>query len=343
MRPTFLFTLLAASGVSLIWMADSQAAFTLTDKNNANPMTFTTSASDVYVMETKDNASPPSVPGNVAGFTFDTQNGSGAMLTNNASGDFRQGYGQSLAGNGDNGYVGSVLGKAWGNAITLSLGSMLLVNGPGADLYITSKNIIAGIVQTTSTQDKSFDIAFHVTNQGTMNGWHLYGANVLPTNFRPADGAGNVLGAIDLSDLVLSTGNNVSIVGLSAMPAGTTIDMIALVNSNSANGHAWGYLGNNSEAPTNFVARRDFDNADSDGNPYTGKDYLTGRYGTRSSNGQDGPQAWFLGLNNTVSTVVPEPSAFVVGLLECGVIGLVLVGRRLLMVKKGSGLSMGSA
>jgi hypothetical protein len=203
----------------------------------------------------------------------------------------------------------------------------MLVNGPGVDLYITAKNIVAGVVQTTSTQDKSFDLAFHVTNQGALNGWHLYGANVLPPNFRPADGAGNVLGAIDLSSLPLATGNNASVGSLAAMPAGTQIDMIALVNSNSANGHAWGFLGNNSEAPTGFVARRDFDNADNDGNAFTGVDYLTGRYGVRSSNGQDGPQAWFLGLNNTVSAV-PEPGAFLIVILECSVVGLLVACRR---------------
>jgi hypothetical protein len=321
--------LIVASGFSLFWVANSQAAFTLTDKNNANPMTFTTSATDVYVMETRDNAFLPSVPGSTQGFTFDTQNGGGPMLTNNASGDKRQGYSQSLAGNSSNGYIGTVLGKTWGNAITVAFGSTQLVNGPGADLYITAKNIVAGVVQNISTQDKSFDLAFHVTNQGALNGWHLYGANVLPLNFRPADGPGNVLGAIDLSSLPLATGNNTSVGSLGTMPAGTLIDMIALVNSNSANGHAWGFLGNNSEAPTGFVARRDFDNADNDGNAFTGVDYLTGRYGTRSSNGQDGPQAWFLGLNNTVSAAVPEPTAFLVGLLECSCIGLAVAARRL--------------
>src|SRR5256885_1082716 len=74
MRRRFLLTLIVANSVSLFWLPASQAAFTLTDKNNANPQTFTNSASDVYVMETKDTQ-PPTAPGNVAGFTFNTQNG----------------------------------------------------------------------------------------------------------------------------------------------------------------------------------------------------------------------------------------------------------------------------
>ncbi len=329
MRRTFVLTLVVATGISFTWVRNAHAAFTLTDKNDSNPMNFTTSASDVYVMETKDTQ-PPTAPGNVAGFTFDTQNGSGPMLTNNASGDFREGYSQSLAGNATNGYVGTVLGKAWGNAITLSLGAMQLVNGPGVDLYVTAKNVVGGIVQNTSTQDKSFAIGFHVTN-GTDPGWHLYNASALPSNFNPPEGS-NVLGAIDLSDLKFSSGNflDADLAGISTtMPVGTLIDKIILVNNNVQNDWAFGYLGDTSESPTGFVARRDFDNADNDGNAATGVDYLTARYGDRGTNGQDGPQAWFLGLNNTVTSAVPEPGAFLVGLLECGCLGLVVVARRL--------------
>lgn len=165
------------------FVESSRADFILTDKLNAQPVLIPTgnTASDVYVMETKDDAFPPppdSTPTNVAGFTFHHENGSGPLLTNNANGDFKQGYSQSLAGNEENGYVGSVLGKAWGNAITLSLGNQLLINGPGADLYITAKNVDAnGVVQSISTQDKSFAVAFRVINQGALNGWHLYNAN----------------------------------------------------------------------------------------------------------------------------------------------------------------------
>jgi hypothetical protein len=255
------------------------------------------------------------------------------MLTNNASGDFREGYSQSLAGNVNNGYVGTVLGKAWGNAITLSLGNLQLINGPGADLYITIKNLVGNVVQTTSTTNKSIDVGFHVTNQGSLNGWHLYNVAALPLNFQPAQGSGNVLGALDLSSLKFGSGandTNTQLAALPNMPAGLQIDKIILVNCNSANDFAFGFLGNTSEAPTGFVARRDFDNADLDGNAATGVDYLTGRYGPRDTNGQDGPQAWFVGLNNTISTVaVPEPTAFLVGLLEFGCLGLAVAARRL--------------
>ena len=328
---------LAAVAIALFAIAPAvRADFTLTDKNDANGVLILTgnTASDVYVMETKDDAflpPPDNTPTDVAGFTFHHENGSGPLLTNNANGDFKQGYSQSLAGNEENGYVGTVLGKNWGNAITLSLGTQLLINGPGADLYITAKNVDAnGIVQSTSTQDKSFAVAFRVINQGALSGWHLYNANTLstnsalPPNYEPAEGS-NVLGAIDLSSLALVAGVNNDVTGDPTMPLGTLIDKIVLVNNNAANGHAWGFLGNNTEAPTGFVARRDFDNADGDGNAFTGVDYLTGRHGVRYFNGQDGPQAWFLGLNNTTAAI-PEPATLV--LAGLALLGLVGIARR---------------
>ena len=321
MRLISLRTALVAAAACLSLPTASRADFVLTNKNDANPATIPSgnTATSVYVMETRDAAfTPTPSQQTVPGFEFDGENGSGAMLVSNASGDFKQGYSQSLAGNAENGYVGTVLGKPWGNAITLSF-SQFLVNGPGADLYVTAKNLLGVVAQSTSTQDKSFDIAFHVINQGALNGWHLYAANVLPTNFQPADGPGNVLGAIDLGSLPFGSGNNVNVTGLPLMPGGILIDKISLVNSNSANGHAWGFLGNTSEAPTGFVARRDFDNADLDNDAFTGVDYLTGRYGTRSSNGQDGPQAWFVGLSNTA---IPESSSF----LAVGLFGVAVGG-----------------
>ena len=70
-------------------------------------------------------------------------------------------------------------------------------------------------------------------------------------------------------------------------------------------GASWQHL---SEAPTGLVARRDFDNADGDGNAFAGVDWLTSRSGTRPTNGQDGPQAWLVGLENTIPTLSPAPS-----------------------------------
>jgi hypothetical protein len=318
-----------ATAVVIAFAPSARADFVLTDKNNANGVTIPTgnTGTGVYVMETKDNAFLPSVPGNVAGFAFDSQNGSGSLLSTATGGDNRQGFAQSLAGNAENGYVGTVLGKAWGNAVTVSLGNRYLVNGPGADLYITSKSLSPvtsnGVVQNTSSQNKSFDVMLHIVNQGALNGWHLYNVPVLPTNFQPAQGA-NVLGAIDLSSLPLAAGrfdNAVDYTGLPTIPIGTWIDKVSLINSNSANDFAFGYLGDTSEAPTGFVARRDFDNADGDGNAYTGVDYLTGRYGLRDTNGQDGPQAWFLGTLNV--EVVPETNAFWLGAMVCSLVGLV--------------------
>jgi len=321
----------AIAGLSLV--QTSRADFVLTDKNNANGATIPTgnTASSVYVMETRDAAfTPTPAQQTVPGFTFHHENGSGPLLTNNNSGDFKQGYSQSLAGNEENGYVGTVLGKNWGDAITLSLGANYLSNGPGVDLYVTSKNLSGVLAQSTSTQEKSFAIAFHVINQGPLSGWHLYNANqtatnsALPSNFEPADGLGNlgaVLGAIDLSDLALVAGDNADTTGDPTMPWGVLIDKITLINNNAANDHAYGFLGNTSEAPTGFVARRDFDNADNDGNAFTGVDYLTGRHGARFTNGQDGPQAWFVGMLNTTSAI-PEASSF----LAVGLVGFIIGG-----------------
>jgi hypothetical protein len=194
--------------------------------------------------------------------------------------------------------------------------------GPGADLYVTAKDVIAGAAQAVSTQDKSFAVGFHVVN-GTNPGWHLYNYAALPSNFQPAEGAGNVLGAIDLSSLNYSAGLflDADLAGISGtMPAEILIDKITLVNNNVQNDWAFGFLGTTAEAPTGFVARRDFDNADNDNNGFTGVDYLTSRYGTRYFNGQDGPQAWFVGLINTTSAI-PEASSF----LSVGLVGLFAV------------------
>jgi hypothetical protein len=317
-------------------VSTARADFVLTDKGNANPVLIPTgnTGTSVYVMETKDNTFLPSAPGTVPGFAFDSQDVSGPLLVNNTGGDNRQGYAQSLAGNANNGYVGTVTGQTWGNAITVSFGGQVLVNGPGADLYVTSKtlsgNVSSGVAQTTSSQNKSFDLAFHIINQGALNGWHMYAANVLPANFQPAVG-GNVLGAIDLSDLALATGVNASVVGLPTIPLGAWIDKVTLINDNSANAWAWGFLGDTSEAPNGFVARRDFDNADGDGNAFTGVDYLTGRYGTRGTNGQNSPQAWFLGLENVET--IPEANAFWLGAVACSIVGL-LYGTRDVLRRK---------
>lgn len=308
----------------LIGTPFAQADFTLTDKNNANGVLIPSgnTAANSYIMETRDNAFLPSVPGATAGFRFNDQNSTPAFLLTapNPLPDLRQGISQPLLGNAENGYVGTVVGKTWGNAVTLSFGNKYLTNGPGADLYITAKNVDAsGIVQTTSTGDKSFSVGVHLLN-GPQPGWHLYNPSALPTNFQPADGAGNVLGALDLSALPLSTGSftNAQVGGITSfIPSNALIDYVVLVNSNAANAHAWGYLGTTAEAPTMFVARRDFDNADLDGNAFTGVDYLTARYGDRPTNGQDGPQAWFVGLTNTAP--VPEPSTL-------GVLGLAALG-----------------
>lgn len=323
--------------VVLLSSSFSYGDFVLTDKNNANPVTIPTgnTASVSYIMETKDNAFAPSVPGNVAGFRFtDTDSSPASLLTSpNPGADLRQGVSQNLAGNQNNGYVGTVLGKAWGNAITLSFNGMYLTNGPGSDLYVTAKNVDgSGVVQNTSTQDKSFAIGFHMVN-GPSPGWHLYNASALVSNFQPPEGAGNVLGAIDLSSLKLASAAGIyndgaALDGISTyIPSGVLIDNIVLVNNNAANDHAFGYLGTNAEAPTGFVARRDFDNADGDGNAFTGVDYLTGRYGTRYFNGQDGPQAWFVGLSNIAA--VPEPSAFLFGGLVLSLLGTVYGVRKL--------------
>ena len=335
MRATFLFTLIAALAAVLIQVQDCRADFVLTDKNDANGVTIPTgaTASSTYVMETKDNAFGPSVPGSVAGFRFNDNDGSNTLLTApNGGADLRQGVTQNLAGNEENGYVGTVVGKAWGNAVTLSFDGAYLTNGPGADLYVTAKNVNgSGAAQSTSTQDKSFAVGFRIVS-GPNAGWHLYNYAALPSNFQPAEGAGNVLGAIDLSNLKISAGNflDADLAGIgTTMALGTNIDRVILVNNNAANAHAFGFLGTTAEAPTSFVARRDFDNADLDGDAFTGVDYLTGRYGTRYFNGQDGPQAWFVGLLNTSSVVVPEPGAFLFGGLVCGVIGLGVGGRRL--------------
>jgi hypothetical protein len=231
-----------------------------------------------------------------------------------------------------------VLGKPWGDAVTLSFGDKYLTNGPGADLYITAKNVVGGIVQSTSTGDKSFAVALHIIN-GPNPGWHEYnasnlvGGGALPVNYEPAETGnhtppiGNPLGAIDLSSLKLGAGTFNDGGPLAALttfiPDGALIDYLVLINNNAANADSWGFLGTTAEAPTGFVARRDFDNADLDGNPYTGKDYLTGRYVTRYTNGQDGPQAWFVGLENT--TLVPVHS--VVGLMGMASAAL-LLGRR---------------
>ncbi len=321
-------TMALSAAMLLAGVAQVRADFILTDKNNANGVTILTgnTATKTYIMETKDNALAPSVPGNVPGFRFtDTDSSPATLLTSpNAGADLRQGVVQNLSGNAENGYVGTVLGKPWGNAITLSLGNNYLTNGPGPDLYITAKNVDgSGVVQTTSTQDKSFSVAFHMLN-GPAPGWHLYNPTALPSNFQPPEGAGNVLGQIDLSNLKLASTPGIYNDGVDLnsiatfIPSGVLIDFITLVNDNAANANAWGFLGNNSEAPTGFVARRDFDNADSDNNPFTGVDYLTGRYGTRYTNGQDGPQAWFVGLENITPT--PEPAS--IALAGLGAIGL---------------------
>jgi hypothetical protein len=293
------------------------ADFVLTDKNDANGVLIPTgnTASVSYIMETQDAAFGPSAPGATAGFRFtDTDSVPASLLTApNAGADLRQGTTQNLAGNEENGYVGTVVGKPWGNAVTLSFGDIYLTNGPGVDLYVTAKDVNgSGVVQSTSSQDKSFAVGFHMLN-GPSPGWHLYNATALPANFQPPEGAGNVLGAIDLSDLKLSAtpgffNDGAALDNIATfIPAGTLIDHVVLVNNNAANAHAWGFLGNNSESPTGFVARRDFDNADADGDAFTGVDYLTGRYGTRYFNGQDGPQAWLVGLTNAVP--VPEPAS----------------------------------
>lgn len=334
MRLTFVFTCLVGGLVNLVGISNTEAAFTLTDKNNANPMTFPTgaTATSTYIMETQySQPFQPSTPGSTAGFRFnDTDSTPATLLTTpNPGADLRQGTSQNLAGNSNNGYVGTVVGKPWGNAVTMTLGNGMLVNGPGADLYITSKNVTSGVVQTTSTTNKSIDVGFHVVNQGSLNGWHLYNVAALPSNYQPSQGA-NSLGAIDLSNLKFGSGlfTTADLTSLTTtMPAGILIDQIILVNNNSANDWAFGFLGNTSEAPTGFVARRDFDNADADGDGFTGVDYLTSRYGDRDTNGQDGPQAWFVGLNNTV-VATPEPSALLVGLLEFAVVGLIVIGRR---------------
>jgi hypothetical protein len=309
------------------------AAISLTDKGDANGVVIPTgnTATSAYIMETQYNAPfLPSVAGTTAGFRFkDTDSSPATLLTSpNASGDLRQGVTQDLAGNENNGYVGTVVGKAWGNAMTLSLGSMQLVNGLGADLYITIKNVDgSGVVQSTSSTDKSMSVGFHMLN-GPSPGWHLYNPGALPINYQPADGFGNVMGAIDLSSLKLSAGNflDADLSGISTtIPLGTLIDKVILVNSNVQNDWAFGYRGDTIEAPTGFVARRDFDNADNDGDGFTGLDYLTGRYGTRPFNGQDGPQAWFFGMENVVPAAaadVPEPASLIVWSL----LGLTITG-----------------
>lgn len=333
---------------NLIHVADSRADFVLTDKNDANGVTIPTgyTASSTYIMETDttdNNIRSVQTAGPIAGFRFtDTDSTPATLLTSPyASPDLRQGTNvlpsppQNLAGNENNGYVGTVVGKTWGNAVTLSFNGFLLTNGPGADLYVTAKDVNgSGVVQSTSSGDKSFAIGFHILN-GPLPGWHLYNATALPTNFQPPEGAGNVLGAIDLSSLKLASAAGIyndgaPLAGITSfIPAGALIDHVILVNNNAANAHSWGFLGNTSEAPTGFVAARDFDNADLDGNAFTGVDYLTGRYGTRYFNGQDAPQAWFVGLSNITAAAVPEPSAFLFGGVICLVSGIVYVGQKL--------------
>jgi len=333
--------------VSLVFVVATRADFTLTDKNNANGVTIPTgnTASSTYILETDttNHSTDPTVqtPGPTAGFRFDSTDSTPSTLltTPLAGADLRQGTNalpqpaQNLAGNENNGYVGTVVGKAWGNAVTLSFNGINLANGPGADLYITTKNLSSNVAQTTSTTNKTMDVGFHVIN-GTNPGWHLYSAEALPTNYQPAQGAGNVLGALDLSDLKFSTTagsfSGATLTGLGTfMPASTLIDKIILVNSNDANDWAFGFLGNTSEAPTGFVARRDFDNSDADNNAFTGLDYLTGRYGARDTNGQDGPQAWFVGLTNVQVQAVPEPAAILFGGLVCAGIGIGFGGKKL--------------
>lgn len=315
--------LVVAMTCGLCLTSVASASFLLTDKNNANGVTIPTgnTASAAYIMETEyDAAFQPATSGSTAGFRFtDTDSVPNSLLTSpNAGADLRQGVTQDLSGNEDNGYVGTVVGKAWGNSLTLSLGDKFLTNGAGVDLYVTAKNVDgSGVAQTTSTGDKSFAVGFHILN-GSNPGWHLYNAAALPTNFQPAEGPGNVLGAIDLSTLPLSAGSFASgdLGGIGTFIAdGALIDRVILVNNNAANAWAFGFRGDTVEAPTGFVARRDFDNADNDGDGFTGVDFLTGRYGDRHFNGQDGPQAWFVGLTNTQP--IPEPMTMALLGLGC--------------------------
>ena len=66
-----------------------------------------------------------------------------------------------------------------------------------------------------------------------------------------------MLGAIDLCDLAFAAGLNPSVAGLPTIPLGAWVDKVTLINDNSANAWAWGFLGDTSEAPTGFVARRE--------------------------------------------------------------------------------------
>lgn len=313
-RFIFAFSMVCGMVVS----SAAQADFMLTDKDNLNPVLIPSgaTASSTYILETDydDAFLPDADPGPVPGFRFNDNDGSSTLLTSPDSGtDLRQGFTQGLAGNEENGYVGTVVGKGHGNTLTLSLGAEYLTNGPGADLYVTSKNVDgSGTVQAVSTQDKSMAVGFRIVD-GPYAGWHLYNPDALPARYQPAEGTPDAnLGAIDLSDLKISatpgafgTGDLAGIGD--TIPLGTKIDKVILVNDNVANAWAFGYRADTVEAPTGFVARRDFDNADNDGDGFTGVDYLTGRYGDRWYNGQDAPQAWFVGLTNTMP--VPEPAS----------------------------------
>jgi len=170
-----------------------------------------------------------------------------------AASDHRQAVLRALASNGDNNYVGSVIGKAWEDAVANTREN-------GADNYIARKNVDArGVVPMTRTSDKSFSVGLRIFSR-PQPGWLLYNPAALPAKDQPADGSPtNVRGAIDPSWLPLSTGTfaNAQVGGISSfVPSGALLDDVVLVNSNAANAHAWGNLGITAEArPQSWIEK----------------------------------------------------------------------------------------